>query len=148
MERRQRPRVGDELGPLEQRIDQERMNEFAQVSGSNGRIHLDPTFAVPRWGSTLAQGMLVLDPICQLMICVCSLRGWLEHGRLEAKFVGYTRPGDTVTTRATVEELSEQEGRTLITCRFQCETQDGRTVIVGTARGALLEETPGWRCPI
>ena len=134
--------VGDELGPLVMAVDQARMDAFAQVSGSNGRIHLDPDYAVPRWGSTLAQGMLVVDPVCQLMIGACGARGFLEHGALEAKFVGYTRPGDVVTTRATVEAVEERGGLTWLRCRFACETQDGRTVIAGTARGAILEGAP------
>jgi len=132
-----RYRVGDRLGPLVMQVDQSRMDAFAEVSGSNGRIHLDPAYAAPRWGSTLAQGMLVVDPVTQLMLHTCGARGWLEHGRLEAKFVGYTRPGDTVTTSATVEAVEERDGLRILTCRFECVTQDGRTVIVGTASGAL-----------
>jgi 3-hydroxybutyryl-CoA dehydratase len=135
---RRLPRPGDALGPLVQRVDQERMNAFAEVSGSNGKIHLDPEFSGPRYGSTLAQGMLVLDPLVQLMIGVCSAEGWMRHGRLAAKFVSYTRPGDTVTTRASVTEVEERGGLRVLTCEFRCETQDGRAVIVGTASGALL----------
>jgi acyl dehydratase len=133
-------RVGDELGPLVMAVDQARMDAFAAVSGSNGRIHLDPEYAIPRWGSTLAQGMLVVDPVCQLMIEACGARGFLEHGALEARFVGYTRPGDVVTTRATVEAVEERDGLTWLHCRFTCQTRDGRTVIAGTARGAIVDD--------
>ena len=133
-------RVGDELGPLVMAVDQARMDAFADVSGSNGRIHLDSEYAVPRWGSTLAQGMLVVDPVCQLMIGACGARGFLEHGALEAKFVGYTRPGDVITTRATVEAVEQRDGLVWLRCRFTCQTQDGRTVIAGTARGAAPDE--------
>ena len=135
-----RVQPGDELGPLVQRVSQERMNAFGEVSGSSGKIHIDPKFATPRYGSTLAQGMLVLDPLVQLMIGVCSVEGWMRHGRLEAKFVAYTRPDDTVTTRATVTKVAERDGLRIVTADFRCETQDGRAVIVGTASGALLGE--------
>src|SRR3954454_6467053 len=137
-----RYRVGDRLGPLVMVVQQSRMDAYAEVSGSNGRIHLDPAYATPRWGSTLAQGMLVVDPVTQLMLHACGARGWLEHGRMEAKFVGHTRPGDTVTTSATVEAVEDRDGLHILTCRFECVTQDGRAVIVGTASGALLDPPP------
>ncbi|CCG04287.1 MaoC family dehydratase [Blastococcus saxobsidens] len=126
-----------EIESLEIHLTQERMNAFGDAAGSAGRVHTDPEWAEPVFGSTLAQGMLVLDPVVQMMVGVCGSDNWFEGGRVKAKFVGMTRPGDTVVARMKDVEVVEEEGRKRVRGSFSCETQAGVVVIVGEAEGPL-----------
>jgi acyl dehydratase len=116
---------------------QERMNEFGRTSGSAGRVHTDPEWAEPVFGSTLAQGMMVVDLVVQMMVDACGLEKWFEGGRMKAKFIGMMRPGDTIVARLENHEVVEEEGRKLIRGNFVCETAEGVSVIVGEVEGPL-----------
>jgi acyl dehydratase len=116
---------------------QERMNEFGRASGSAGRVHTDPEWAGPVFGSTLAQGMMVVDLVVQMMVDACGLEKWCDGGRMKAKFVGMMRPGDTIVARLDDYEIVEEGGRKLVRGNFTCENGEGVAVIVGEVEGPL-----------
>ncbi len=126
-------KAGQELAVSRRTLSQDQLDLFGVVGGSNGRIHIDAEWATPRYGSTIAQGMLVLGPVARIMAEACGEEAWLTAGSLEAKFVGLARPGDVITVRVVVDAILKER----ISCAFSCVAGDGRTVIVGTAAGRL-----------
>ena len=42
-------------------------------------------------------------------------------------------PGDTLTGKATVEEIREENGQTLVDLKLETVNQDGKTVVLGSA---------------
>lgn len=57
-------------------------------------------------------------------------------GRLGVSFLGYVNIDDEVTVQGTVVERDEtDDGRVRLTIRMTAQTQDGRTVLAGSASG-------------
>jgi acyl dehydratase len=125
--------AGQELSATRWTLSQRHLDLFGRVSGSNGRIHVDPAWATPRFGGTVAQGMLLLSPVVRRMEEVCGEELWAAAGRIEARFVGHARPGDIVISRLVVDSITESR----LNCSFSCVAGDGRTVVVGAAAGTL-----------
>ena len=99
--------VGDVLAAELSPFTQDQVNAFGELMGTNGKIHTDPEYArgTPR-GRTLVQGMLVLAPVEQVMSRLAGPSRWLAQGRIEAKIVGMTSPGDAAALELTVQEVS------------------------------------------
>lgn len=126
-----------DIQPRQMVPTQEQMNEFGKASGSAGRVHTDPEWAEPRFGSTLPQGMMVVDLVVQMMVDACGLENWCDGGRMRAKFVGMMRPGDTIVARLEDHEIVEEGGRKLLRGTFTCQNGEGKPVIVGDVEGPL-----------
>lgn len=110
-------------------ISQDQINRFGALLGTHGKIHTDPEFAksTPLKG-VIAQGMLVLAPIHEVMSCIFGAGRWLAGGHLEAKIIAYTRPGEA--GRITVEiERSDAAGAS---GSFTVGKENGDSVLVGT----------------
>jgi 3-hydroxybutyryl-CoA dehydratase len=119
-----------EVAPLTKMLTQEQISAYAQASGDFNPIHIDPEFAARTpMGGTIAHGMLVLAFISEMMTAAFG-RSWLETGKLDVRFRGPARPGDTITARTS---SGKDEGGVL---RYQveCVNQAGEQVISGTAQ--------------
>jgi acyl dehydratase len=61
---------------------------------------------------------------------------WVGDGRLErfgVRFVNQVWPGDTLTAKATVESVREEDGRHLVDLTVSTRNQDGNEVVNGYA---------------
>jgi acyl dehydratase len=114
---------------LTKQLSQAQINAYAEASGDHNPIHIDEAFArATELGGTIAHGMLVLAFISEMMTAAFG-RAWLETGRLEVRFRGPARPGDTITARATAGKPTDDGFR----YQVECVNQAGKQVISGTA---------------
>src|SRR5579863_8587752 len=82
---------GRKLGPTEwQRMTQERVNQFAEVTGDYNFIHVDPARARQTpFGGTIAHGYLTLSllgPISQQLLMVTDAATSVNYGLNKLRF--------------------------------------------------------------
>lgn len=108
---------------------------FAGASGDHNPIHLDDEEA--RKGGlpgVIAHGMLNMAFLSQLLtglVPQSQIRGF------QARFVGMTKPGDTITCAGEVTGRADDGGETVLDLKITARTQDDATVLDGTARIAV-----------
>ena len=121
------------LQPVERRITQEQLVQYADASGDHNPLHLDEEFArgTP-YGRTIAHGMLVLALVSELMTRSFG-EAWLRGGRLKTRFRAPVFPGGAVRASGTLKGL---DGGTA-TYEVAVTNQDGENVITGDASVAL-----------
>ena len=123
----------DTLPPVERRITQEQLVQYADASGDHNPLHLDEEFArgTP-YGRTIAHGMLVLALVSELM--TRSFGGvWLRGGRLKTRFRAPVFPGDTVRATGTLKTSDDSSA----TYEVAVTNQNGENVITGDTSVAL-----------
>ena len=87
-----------ELPIVTRTITQERLNAYAQASGDDNPLHLDPEFASgTQFGGIIAHGMLTLAFVGETMAAAHGRR-WLEAGSIRVRFKGAAYIGDRVET--------------------------------------------------
>jgi 3-hydroxybutyryl-CoA dehydratase len=87
-----------ELPVVTRTITQERLNAYAQASGDDNPLHLDPEFAAgTQFGGIIAHGMLTLAFVGETMAAAHGRR-WLEAGSLRVRFKGAAYVDDQVET--------------------------------------------------
>ncbi len=121
--------VGDELPTVTRVLWQEKINRYAEASGDQNPLHIDPAFAATtHFGGTIAHGMLVLAYISEMMTVALGER-WLASGRLKVRFRAAARPGDTVTASGRITRIDDAS----IACDVVCRNQAGEPLISGEA---------------
>ena len=121
------------LPPVERRMTQEQLVQYADASGDHNPLHLDEEFArgTP-YGRTIAHGMLVLALVSELM--TRSFGGaWLRGGRLKTRFRAPVFPGDTVRATGTLKTSDDSSA----TYEVAVTNQNGENVITGDTSVAL-----------
>ncbi len=120
-----------EVQPVARALSQDQLHAYAQAAGDHNPIHVDPEFArgTP-FGGTIAQGMLVLAIIGEMMYRAFGER-WATGGRLKVRFKAPARPGDTVTASAL--PARSRDGGAAQEYTVQCTNQRGETLIEGRA---------------
>jgi acyl dehydratase len=131
------PPIGHKVS-VTKTVSTEDVAGFAQVTGDNQRLHLDPAFAArTRFGKPLAHGMLSAG----LISAALGTKLWPQA---LVVYLGQTlqfrRPvfiGDTVTAEAEVTAVDSE--KRILTVRTDCVNQGGETVVRGEAT-VLLDE--------
>jgi acyl dehydratase len=105
---------------------------YAGASGDYNPVHSDEVFAtkVAGYPTVFAHGMLSMGLTGKM------LTNFVGDGRLTkygVRFVKQVWPGDTLTARATVEAIREEDGQTLVDLAVSTVNQDGDVVVSGTA---------------
>jgi acyl dehydratase len=105
---------------------------YAGASGDYNPIHTDEVFAtqVAGYPTTFAHGMLTMGLTGKM------LTNYVGDGRLKSygmRFVAQVWPGDTLTARATIAAIREQDGKYFVDLTLSTINQDGREVASGTA---------------
>lgn len=105
---------------------------YAGASGDYNPIHTDEVFAtqVAGYPTVFAHGMLTMGLTGKM------LTNYVGDGRLTSyglRFVSQVWPGDTLTARATVVAIREQDGERFADLTLSTVNQDGREVASGTA---------------
>lgn len=109
---------------------------FAALTGDDNPVHLDESFAAgTRFGGRIAHGMLSAGLISAVLGTRLPGTGAIYLGQT-LRFTAPVRPGDTITARAEVLELTPEKRRVRI--RTTCTNQLGDTVIDGEAQMLLL----------
>ena len=106
--------------------------QYAGASGDYNPLHTDEVFATQAAGypTVFAHGMLTMGLTGKM------LTNWVGDGRLTnygVRFVSQVWPGDTLTSRATVAAIRQEEGQSLVDLELTTLSQDGKAVIQGSA---------------
>jgi len=124
--------VNIELGVIvkfSKTITKEDIIAFAQISGDNNPLHLDPNYAkTTRFKKPIAHGMLTASFISALIGTKFPNLIYLSQN---LKFIKPVYIADTITASAKV--IAKKEGKDIFTLQTICTNQDNVIVIDGTA---------------
>ena len=106
--------------------------QYAGASGDYNPVHSDEVFAtkVAGYPTVFAHGMLTMG------LTGTMLTSWVGDGRLKSygvRFVSQVWPGDTLTAKATVEALRDENGEHIVDLAISTINQDGQEVLRGQA---------------
>ncbi len=106
--------------------------QYAGASGDYNPIHTDEPFAtkVSGYPTVFAHGMLTMGLTGKM------LTNYVGDGTLTkfgVRFTSQVWPGDTLTARATVEAVREEDGQHYVDLALRTVNQDGREVASGNA---------------
>ena len=59
--------------------------------------------------------------------------GWVQGGKLSAKFIGQVQFNETVTCKGQVKDKVEKEGKKYLVCDVWIENPEGKKVTIGEA---------------
>jgi acyl dehydratase len=110
--------------------------QYAGASGDYNPLHTDEPFArdVAGYPGVFAHGMLTMGMTARV------LTDWAGDSRLltyGVRFTAQVWPGDTLTTTATIREVTEHDGAPVALIDVVTTNQDGTPVITGTATARL-----------
>jgi acyl dehydratase len=110
--------------------------QYAGASGDYNPLHTDERFAREAAGypGVFAHGMLTMGMTGRM------ITDWVGDGRLLSfgvRFTSQVWPGDTLTTTATVREITERDEEPVAELDVVTVNQDGVTVVSGTAVARL-----------
>lgn len=110
---------------------QQDFNTFAQLSGDDNPIHVDPVFsAATRFGRTVSHGMLLYGVICGVLSAHFPSARQVEQ---ELLFPNPTYAGEEITVRLEVTEVLADQAQAWIQTTIQRAdgviTCDGRMLI-------------------
>ena len=132
--------VGDELGPSDWlRIDQQRIDRFAEATSDQQFIHVDPQRAAATpFGGTIAHGFLILSLASRFLAEIARAPDGmvmaLNYGSDRVRFLNPVKVGSRIRARGEVLEVREKHpGQWLV--RHKVGVQ-----IEGEERPALVAE--------
>ena len=110
--------------------------QYAGASGDYNPLHTDEVFTtkIAGYPSVFAHGMLSMG------LTGVMLTNYVGDGRLTKYGVRFTRqvwPGDTLTAKATIEALREEDGQHFVDLAVETANQDGDIVVTGDATARI-----------
>ena len=129
--------VGDQHS--EQVVDNLTRTQIIQYAGASGDynpLHTDEIFTtqIAGYPTVFAHGMLSMGLTGKM------LTNYVGDGRLTnygVRFVAQVWPGDSLTATATVEDIREQDGVSLVDLSVSTVNQDGNEVVKGAATARI-----------
>jgi acyl dehydratase len=131
--------IGKTYPPVVYAVGREKVREYARAVGETNPLYLEveaaraagypdvvapPMFAVVY--SAPAVGPAVLDPEVGINLAL------MVHGSQEFVWGPLVVAGDEITTRASVKDIQERDGRGFFVFESGSENQKGETVCIGT----------------
>jgi acyl dehydratase len=125
-----RTRVGDELGISEwHEVTQESVNAFADVTGDDQWIHIDPERARETpFGGTIAHGYYTLSLAPMFSYRMFNLEGiafGVNYGLNKVRFPAPMPVGDRVRMRMKLAQVDEIPGGAQVTMELTFEREGG-----------------------
>jgi acyl dehydratase len=130
--------VGRKMGPTDwRRMTQERVNQFAELTGDHNFIHVDPERArATPFRGTIAHGYLtlaLLGPLSQQLLVVTDASTSINYGLNKVRFPAPLPVGAEFRGQGEVIEVTPFEGGVQVTATFTVEVK-------GAAKPALVAE--------
>ena len=121
--------VGQKFGPTAwQQMSQQRVNQFAEVTGDYNFIHVDPVRARQTpFGGTIAHGYLtvsLLGPISQELLVVSDAATSINYGLNKVRFPAPLPVGAEFRGRGQLVEVTTTETGIQIVAAFSIEVKD------------------------
>ena len=132
--------VGQEIGTSEWfEVDQERINQFADVTLDHQFIHVDSEKATPLFGSTIAHGFLSLSLVphltAQSILAPENLKHAFNYGLDKVRFINPVNVDSKVRTHSKLVSVDDKgDGRYLMKTEITME-------IEGVEKPAYVAET-------
>ncbi|MGO9196119.1 MAG: MaoC/PaaZ C-terminal domain-containing protein [Acidimicrobiales bacterium] len=113
-----------------------RIVQYAGASGDYNPLHTDEVFAkeVAGFPSVFAHGMLTMGMTGRI------ITDWVGAGNVTSygvRFVGQVWPGDTLTARATINDIRESDYGYIADFSITTSNQREETVLTGSASARL-----------
>jgi acyl dehydratase len=105
---------------------------YAGTSGDYNPLHSDDLYTkeIAGYPGVFAHGMLSMGLTGKM------LTNFVGDGRLKKYGVRFTNqvwPGDSLTAKATVVDIRDEDGDTVVDLELATVNQDGKTVVTGSA---------------
>jgi acyl dehydratase len=133
--------LGQPLGTSDwQHIDQQKINEFASVTGDHQAIHVDTEFAKSGpFGTTVAHGFLLVSIVPELIYPILKEQAadkvWLNYGSNKLRFVNPVKVDSDVRIHVVLAKVEEKgPGAHLLQCDINME-------IKGQDKPAFISES-------
>ncbi|WP_433520395.1 MaoC family dehydratase [Nocardia pseudovaccinii] len=131
--------VGESIGPGPWlTVDQARIDAFAEATGDDQWIHVDPRRAAGGpYGATTAHGYLTLSLIPLLGRDIYGLdfgTARINYGSNTVRFPSAVRSGTRIRASATIADLRVEQSRAQLTVRWTIENE-------GQSKPACVAET-------
>lgn len=117
-------------------ITQERINDFARVTGDHQWMHVDVERATRERGGTIAHGLLVaclLPMLSEQLAQVSGYAGGYSYGFDKLRFTHPVRPGQRVRLRQTLHRVTPRGNGQLVTTKCIVDVE-------GETRPALIAD--------
>jgi acyl dehydratase len=121
--------AGKKLGPTEwQRMTQDVVSRFADLTGDHNFIHVDPERArATAFGGTIAHGYLTLSllgPISQELLAVDDAKMSINYGLNKVRFPAPLPVGADFRGRGEIVEVTQIDGGVQVLAGFTIEVKD------------------------
>ena len=110
--------------------------QYAGASGDYNPLHTDEIFTtkIAGYPTVFAHGMLTMGMTGRMVTNYVGDGTLKKYG---VRFISQVWPGDTLTSVATVTELREEDGESLVDLEIVTTNQDGVAVITGSATAKI-----------
>ena len=120
--------IGKDMGTSDWlEIDQERINQFADVTLDHQFIHVDEEKATPLFGSTIAHGFLSLSLMAGMpapQVAPDNMKMAFNYGLDKVRFLTHVNVGSKVRTKATLLSVDDKgDGRYLVKNEIKMEIE-------------------------
>ena len=121
--------VGKDIGSSDWfEVDQDRIDQFADVTQDHQFIHVDSEKATPLFGSTIAHGFLSLSLIphltSQAVLAPENLKHVFNYGLDKVRFINPVNVGSKVRTHSKIASVDDKgDGRYLIKTEITMEIE-------------------------
>ena len=120
--------IGKDMGTSDWlEIDQERINQFADVTLDHQFIHVDEEKATPLFGSTIAHGFLSLSLMAGMpapQVAPENMKMAFNYGLDKVRFLTPVNVGSNVRTKATLLSVDDKgDGRYLVKNEIKMEIE-------------------------
>jgi acyl dehydratase len=129
-------KVGDVLPSKSLSVDQQLINDYADICGDYNSIHVDVEGMKNNkmfGGSTIAHGTINVEPVIRAL---CDIEGVLwpvEGSKVDLQFRAPIKPGFTIASDLVVKEKKTEGGRNILVCDMKIKNKDGSDCVMGSA---------------